>query len=201
MSFRSKEESHKLSPLCDFSLRRNDKLIYMKKILKILIPILVISLLAFMGYKVVNKINHKKQVAQNIKKMPAFSYVTLENKIFTQKSLVQSTPTLFIYFNSECDFCNHEAEMVQQNIEQLKDIQVVFISYEPVEKIKQFASKFNLLHHDNISFLSDSKITFATTFDVKSMPCLVLYNKQNNLIEKIKGQVKIETVLEKFQNF
>lgn len=172
----------------------------MKKILKILLPILVLSLLAIMGYKVVSKINHKKQVAENIKKMPTFSYVTLENKIFTQKSLVQSTPTLFIYFNSECDFCNHEAEMVQQNIEQLKDIQVVFISYEPVEKIKQFATKFNLLHHDNIHFLSDSKITFATTFDVKSMPCLVLYDKDNNLIEKIKGQVKIETVLQKFRN-
>ena len=91
--------------------------------------------------------------------------------------------------------------MVQQNIEQLKAIQVVFISYEPIEKIKQFAAKFKLLHHDNIYFLSDSKITFATTFDVKSMPCLVLYDKENNLIEKIKGQVKIETVLDNFQNF
>ena len=170
----------------------------MKKTLKIVIPLLIISLLAFMGYKVVNKINHKKQVAENIKQMPSFSYVTLENKIFTQENLVQNKPTLFIYFNSECDFCNHEAEMVQQNIEQLKDIQVVFISYEPVEKIKQFATKFKLLNHDNISFLSDSKISFASTFDVKSMPCLVLYDKENNLIEKIKGQVKIETVLNKF---
>jgi peroxiredoxin len=173
----------------------------MKKILKIVIPLLVLSLLAFMGYKVVSKINYKKQVAKNIKKMPAFSYLTLDNKIFRNENLEKGKPTLFIYFNSECDFCNHEAEMVQQNIEQLKDIQVVFISYEPVEKIKQFATKFNLLHHANISFLSDSKITFATTFDVKSMPCLVLYNKENNLIEKIKGQVKIETVLEKLQNF
>ena len=167
----------------------------MKKTLKIVIPILVISLLVFMGYKVVSKINHKKQVAENIKKMPAFSYITLENKMFTQENLEQNKPTLFIYFNSECDFCNHEAEMVQQNIEQLKAIQVVFISYEPIEKIKQFATKFKLLNHANISFLSDSKITFATTFDVKSMPCLVLYDKDNNLIEKIKGQVKIETVL------
>ena len=173
----------------------------MKKILKILLPILVLSLLAFMGYNVVNKINHKKQIAENIKKMPAFSYVTLENKVFTNEKLKQNKPTLFIYFNSECDFCNHEAEMVQQNLEQLKDIQVVFISYEPIEKIKSFAAKFKLLHHANIYFLSDSKITFATTFDVKSMPCLVLYDKENNLIEKIKGQVKIEMVLEKFQNF
>jgi thioredoxin-related protein len=90
--------------------------------------------------------------------------------------------------------------MVQQSIDQLKAIQVVFISYEPIEKIKQFATKFKLLNYDNIYFLSDSKITFATTFDVKSMPCLVLYDKENNLIEKIKGQVKIETVLEKFHN-
>jgi len=173
----------------------------MKKILKILIPILIISLLAFMGYKVVSKINHKKQVAENIKKIPNFSYVTLENKVFTEENLVKGKPTLFIYFNSECDFCNHEAEMVQQNIEQLKDIQVVFISFEPIEKIKQFATKFKLLNHDSITFLSDSKISFATTFDVKSLPCLVLYDKDNNLIEKIKGQVKIETVLNKFQNF
>ena len=170
----------------------------MKKTLKIILPILVISLLAFMGYKVVSKINHKKQVAENIKKMPAFSYFTLENKIFTNENLEEGKPTLFIYFNSECDFCNHEAEMVQQNIEQLKAIQVVFISYEPIEKIKQFATKFKLLNHANISFLSDSKISFATTFDVTSMPCLVLYDKENNLIEKIKGQVKIETVLNKF---
>jgi thioredoxin-related protein len=89
--------------------------------------------------------------------------------------------------------------MVQQNIEQLKAIQVVFISYEPIEKIKQFANNYKLLNYDNIYFLSDSKITFASTFDVKSMPCLVLYDKENNLIEKIKGQVKIETVLQKFR--
>ena len=54
----------------------------MKKTLKIVIPILIISLLAFMGYKVVSKIKHKKQVAENIKKMPVFSYLNLENKIF-----------------------------------------------------------------------------------------------------------------------
>jgi len=169
----------------------------MKKTLKIILPIIVLSLLAFMGYKVVSKINHKKQVAENIKKIPNFSYVTLEIKVFTEENLVKGKPTLFIYFNSECDFCNHEAEMVQQNIEQLKDIQVVFISFEPIEKIKQFATKFKLLNHDSITFLSDSKISFTTTFDVNTMPCLILYDKKNNLIEKIKGQVKIERVLEK----
>uniref|UniRef100_UPI004049C2BF peroxiredoxin family protein n=1 Tax=Flavobacterium sp. TaxID=239 RepID=UPI004049C2BF len=169
----------------------------MKKILRIFIPIIIISLLAFMGYKVVNKISHKNQVAENIKQIPSFSYLTLENKPFTDNYFSVNKPVLFIYFNSECDFCNHEAEMVQENIENLKDIQVVFVSYEPLEKIQLFAAKFNLLNHANIHFLSDSNATFSSTFDVNALPCLVLYDKDRNLIEKIKGQVKMETILNK----
>lgn len=169
----------------------------MKKYLKIILPIVVISLLAIMGYKVIDKINYKKQVAENIKQMPVFSYFDLEGNLFTKDNLPNNKPVLFVYYNSECDFCNHEAEMIQQNLEKLKDIHIVFISFEKTDKIKEFAQKYSLLQHDNINFISDSKATFATTFDVKSLPCLVLYNQDRNLIEKIKGQVKIETVLEK----
>lgn len=169
----------------------------MKNQLKIIIPILFIGVFAYFGYQIYSKIQHKKEVAEHIKTIPKFEYQNIKGGNFTNENLKKDTPTLFIYFNSECDFCNHEAEMVQQNIEQIKAIQVIFISFEPIEKIKQFAIKYNLLNHANITFLSDSKITFATAFDVNSMPCLVLYDKENNVIEKIKGQVKIETVLEK----
>lgn len=169
----------------------------MKNQLKIIIPILFIGIFAYFGYQIYSKIQHKKEVAEHIKTIPKFEYQNIKGGNFTNENLKKDTPTLFIYFNSECDFCNHEAEMVQQNIEQIKAIQVIFISFEPIEKIKQFAIKYNLLNHANITFLSDSKITFATAFDVNSMPCLVLYDKENNVIEKIKGQVKIETVLEK----
>ena len=159
----------------------------MKKYLKIAIPVIIISLIGFIGYKVITKINHKKEIAENIKQIPSFSYLTMQEEIFTNGNLKDNTSKLFIYFNSDCDFCNHEAEMVQENIEKLKNIEVVFISYEPIDNITQFAEKYNLLNHDNITFLFDSKATFATTFDVKSMPCLVLYSKENKLIEKIKG--------------
>lgn len=172
----------------------------MKKYFKIILPIAIISLLAIMGYKVVDKINYKKQVAENIKQMPIFSYFDLQGNVFTKDNLPKNTPVLFVYFNSECNFCNHEAEIIQQNLEKLRDIQIVFISFEETDKIQKFAQKYSLLQHDNINFIADSKATFATTFDVKSLPCLVLYDKESNLIEKIKGQVKIETVLEKFHN-
>lgn len=169
----------------------------MKKNLKILIPILFIGAFGYFGYQIYSKIQHKKEVAEHIKTIPKFEYQNIKGGNFTNKDLEEDTPTLFIYYNSECDYCNEETKMIKQNIGKLTEFQLCFISFEKPEQIKTFANKYQLNTYDNVHFLCDSKVTFATTFDVKSLPCLVLYDKNKKLIEKIKGQVKVETILKK----
>ncbi|RTY83122.1 redoxin domain-containing protein [Flavobacterium sp. ZB4P23] len=171
----------------------------MKKYLKIIIPLVFVSLLAFMGYKIVAKINHKKEIAANIKTIPAFQYQNLKGESFSNKNLKTDTPTIFIYYNSECEYCNEETKMIQESVYKFRPYQLVFISFEKPELIKTFAQKHNLLNYDNIHFVCDTKVTFATTFDVQSLPCLVLYDKNQQLIEKIKGQTKVETLVKKLQ--
>lgn len=172
----------------------------MKKFLKIFLPILFISILSYFGFQIFAKIQHKKEVAENIKRLPKFEYQNINGGFFTNANLIENTSKLFVYYNSECEFCNEEAKMIKENITQFKNIQIIFISFEATEKIKQFATIHQLDSYDNITFLCDSKISFATTFDVKSMPCIVLYDKNNNLIEKIKGQTKAETLIKKLGN-
>lgn len=169
----------------------------MKKILKICVAFAFVSLLFFVGYQVISKINHKNQVAENIKTMPNFGYIGLDGNLFTEKEVKQNTPILFLYFNSECEYCNEEAQMIKESISKLKEVQLFFVSFEKPEQIKAFATKHQLLAYDNITFLYDSKVTFATTFDVKSLPCLVLYDKNQHLIEKIKGQTKVSQLVKK----
>lgn len=169
----------------------------MKKYLKFIIPLVVIALLCFMGYKVVSKINHKNKVVQNTKTIPAFSYENIKGGVFTIENLKKNIPTLFVYYNSECEYCNEEAQMIKENMGKLIDFQLVFISFEKLENIKAFATKYHLTTYDNVHFLSDPKASFATTFDVKSLPCLVLYDRTQKLIEKIKGQTKVETLIKK----
>lgn len=171
----------------------------MKKHIKIIIQILFIGTFGYFGFQIYSKIKHKKEVAKNIKTIPKFDYQNINDGVFTNDNLKKNTPTLFIYYNSECDFCNEEAKMIRQNIDKLSDFQICFISFEKPELIESFATKHQLSTYDNIDFLCDSKITFATTFDVKSMPCLVLYDKNQKLIEKIKGQIKVETILKKIE--
>lgn len=157
------------------------------------------SALGYFGYQIYTKIQHKKEVAQNIKTIPKFEYQNINGGVFSNASLKKDTPTLFIYFNSKCEFCNEEAAMLQTNSKQFAAVQLVFISFEKSTLIKAFAVKHHLLSYDNITFLSDSKVSFAAIFDVKSLPCLVLYDKNQKLIEKIKGQTKAETLFKKLE--
>lgn len=167
----------------------------MKKYLKIVIPILLLGAIFFMGYKVITKINHKAAVAEHIKTIPAFSYKTIEGKSFSNHDLKDDKPTVFLYFNSECEHCQSEAEQIRDNVEKFSKAQLVFISFEEPKKMTAFATKYKLIGYDNISFLSDSKASFATTFDVNSLPTVVIYDKNKKLVAKIKGEVKIEKVI------
>jgi len=169
----------------------------MKTSLKSILILLFIGILVFLGYQIRSKINHKNEVAQNIKTIPAFTYQNINGGAFTNKNLKKDTATIFIYFNTECEYCDHEAQMIEENITKLKKIQLVFVSFEKPEQIKKFAQKHQLTTYDNVYFLCDNKVTFAATFDVNSLPCLVLYDKNQNLIEKIKGQTSIKILLKK----
>ena len=88
--------------------------------------------------------------------------------------------------------------MFRDNLDKLHNFQLIFVSFETPEIIKPFAEQFQLLNHDKIHFISDPRAAFSTTFDVKSLPSIVLYDENHKLVEVIKGQVKIETILKKF---
>jgi hypothetical protein len=74
----------------------------MKKQLKIVTLLVFVSVLAFMGYKIVSKINHKKEFVANIKTILNFKYRNLKAESFSNKNLKTDIPALFIYVNSQC---------------------------------------------------------------------------------------------------
>ena len=172
----------------------------MKKNLKIVIPIIVLALLGYMGYSIVGKMKQKNEIAKTLQTIPEFSFKTLNNQDFTNTNLLPNTPAIFVYFNSECDFCQHEAQSISENIEEFKDAQLLFVSTEQTETITEFAKTYNLHNQPNITFLNDSTHTFSTRFDASSIPYLLIYNKNKELVKKHKGQLKAETILKHIKN-
>jgi len=167
----------------------------MKKKIKGFIAIVLLSLLGYLGYQIASTLNHKKEVSERIKSIPIFSFHTLDGEVYTQDNL-PIKPIVFVYFNSDCEYCQSEATKIQQRLADLKGVQLVLVSFEVASSIKQFAKDYKLNNQENIIFLEDRKGQFSHIFDVNTIPYIVVYNKNKKFLQKFKGATKINNILE-----
>jgi cytochrome oxidase Cu insertion factor (SCO1/SenC/PrrC family) len=171
----------------------------MKKRIKKVVLVFALALLSVLVYQVFIKAHEKNAIARQLQKIPEFEFLTLEQQPFTKANLQSKLSTIFIYFNTTCDFCQHEAQSIRANLDSFKNVQFVFVSNEPIENIKQFSEQYQLYNQQNITFLYDNLDIFFSQFDANSIPYLLIYDNNQNLIKSHKGQLNAKGIL-KFLN-
>lgn len=167
----------------------------MKRKIKTILIFVIVFMVSFFAYKITSKTKEKREIARTIQNIPNFSFVQLDNAIFTKQKLDKNKATVFINFNSECHFCQNEAESIKDNISELKNIQILFISSEPIEVIKNFATNYKLIEHKSIIFLFDKKDVFSDLFDTNMIPTSLIYDKKQQLIKKHNGQIMAKKII------
>jgi peroxiredoxin len=166
-----------------------------KNIVKIVI-FLVFAGIGYLGYAVVEKITHKKNIEKQLKELPSFSLITTDSIAFSSKQLKTHKPVIILYFNSECHYCQEEATQISSLKKEFGQAELLFISRENTEKIENFAKTYNLDTDDNIHFLHDPGNAFSTKFDINTIPFTMVYDTNKTLIAKYKGAIKATTLLE-----
>jgi peroxiredoxin len=172
----------------------------MKRKIKTVLILVIVFAVSFFTYKIILKTNQKRENLKAIQTIPKFSFIKLNNETFSNKNLIKNRANVLINFNSECHFCQNEAQNIQENITSLKDIQILFISSEPVEKIKNFAEMYKLSMYENITFLFDKNDTFSSIFGTNSIPSSLIYNKHQKLIKKHEGQLMALKIIKEINN-
>lgn len=166
----------------------------MKNIKKVIVLVLFLSVISFLGYKISSKIGHKKEIVERTKTIPSFSFLDTYNNLYSNKNL-PNIPIVFVYFNSNCDYCQSEATKIEEHLEDFKEVQFVFVSFEKQDSIIAFAKEYKLYNKENIVFLEDKKGAFSQIFDINSIPYIVLYDANKNFMQKFKGATKIDDIL------
>lgn len=166
-----------------------------RKIILFIVVVSILSLLSYLGSSIVRKTKEKNIIEQQLQVIPKFELLTLDEKVFNNSSLKPNLYTLFIYFNSECDFCQHEAQSISDNLNEFIDIQFIFVSTESIADIQQFSEQYALTDKENIIFLHDKNSIFSTQFDATSIPYILIYDKNQQLLEKRKGQLNASGIL------
>jgi hypothetical protein len=58
----------------------------MKKKIRIIGLLLIVSVFGFLGFKIANKLSHKKEVTARTKTIPNFSFLDTKGNVYTKKT-------------------------------------------------------------------------------------------------------------------
>ncbi|MFT3949066.1 MAG: TlpA disulfide reductase family protein [Agriterribacter sp.] len=167
----------------------------MKMIFKTGILLLILSALLILSYKVITTVQQKKIVSNAIQTLPDFTVADLNGLPFSNSNLEKNTPVIFIYFNSTCDFCQHEAESIRENIQLFDKMRLLFLSSESPELIRNFARTYGFAEYENVTFLTDANSKLALKFGISTIPSTLVYGKDLKLVRSYNGQVKAGTII------
>ncbi len=167
----------------------------MKKIIKYSIVVIVLFTIGYLVFSTIKKINHKKQVEENIKSIPEFCFNDLWEGEICNTILSKENACIIIYFNPDCSHCQYEAEQLFLNQGELKNYQIIMVSPSPSKEITDFSEKYHLNEFSNFIFLYDKDEKFTTIFGSVSVPTRFIYNKDGQLVKKFIGEVDIKILL------
>ncbi len=112
---------------------------------------------------------------------------------FNNKS---SSSLIIIIFSSTCEDCQNKAQQIRQYIKGFAQTRVLLISPEDSTSIVKFSIQYQLNNLPNVRFLQLTKEKIFKTFSTTTVPYILVYNHEGNLNKKLKGDIKIEKLLE-----
>ncbi|MFJ5446067.1 peroxiredoxin family protein [Methylobacillus methanolivorans] len=149
-----------------------------QKLRKILIPLVIIGLLAFLGFSLTQK-----------PQAPAINFVTLEGKTIPLSSL-HGKMVLVNFWATDCPGCIAEMPGLIQTYNAYKDkgfeVVAVAMSYDGIQQVINY-SKNNALP---FPVSHDSSGNAAQQFnDVRVTPTSFIIDKQGRIIQKLIGEL------------
>jgi peroxiredoxin len=166
----------------------------MKKIIILTLLLTIVVGLSYFGYNVIQKQTINKQIESTIQKLPILSFYTTNQEIFTFENNPQKN-TLIIYFHPECEHCQYEAKQISKYQSEFKGTYILMVSPAQLDDIKQFQTEYQLEEISSLKMLWDKDREFETYFGNSTFPTILIYNSNNELQKKYKGEVKIDAII------
>jgi len=118
------------------------------------------------------------------KKIPEFSFSRLNKTAFTNKDLAQNKLLLFVFFDVECEHCQHAIKFIAEHYNGFSNTAIYLLTIDSQEKIAVFLNKFgnNLSSKKNVTILQDANQEFINKFKPKKYPSIFLYAKTKELL-------------------
>ena len=102
-------------------------------------------------------------------------------------------------FSPDCSHCQKSTEEIISFKEKLKDIQIIMVTLQSIDKMREFISTYKLNEISNIIVGKDILYITPVFYGIRNFPFFALYNKKGELIVGREGTLGMEQVVEIFK--
>jgi hypothetical protein len=85
-----------------------------------------------------------------------------------------------------------------KSIDQLKNIQIVMVTYQPFEEMVAFYQEYHLDKYANIKIGRDTRFFFVPYYRIRDLPYMALYDAKGKLIRSFEGNTSIDKIVKAF---
>jgi thioredoxin-related protein len=119
--------------------------------------------------------------------------------VFTKEKIGSNKAVFIMLFSPDCSHCQKSTEEIIEHKEQLRDIQIIMVTLQSIEKMREFIATYNLNNLPNLVVGKDINYITPVFYNIKNFPFFALYNKKGKLIDGIEGSLEIPQIIEIFK--
>ena len=127
--------------------------------------------------------------------LPKFEY----SDSIRKKTLmhIKSQNIILVLFNRGCEHCQYQLKQFNKNMDKFVDTQLILFTTEQNFFTKGYIEQFDILAQaENVNWGIVNKKEFKSKFGSMVLPSIFLFDKSGKLINKIRGEVKIDKIIE-----
>jgi hypothetical protein len=132
------------------------------------------------------------------KGIPPFDIQLVNGQHFKSSDLKKDQPLMIIYFDPTCEHCHVFIADLLKKINLFKNVQIVMITYVPLDQVKSYMSGSALGKQPDIRVGTEGT-TFVVRYfyDIRQFPYVALHKKDGTLISTYESKVPDPEVLAK----
>ncbi len=135
--------------------------------------------------------------------IPDFTFYRQNKSPFSNKDLHAGKMSFFVFFDSDCDHCQHAVLSISKSYREFKNVSVYLISLDNEQKINHFMNYYgsNLKVKKNVTVLQDIKNDFLPKFNPRKYPSMYLFSKEGKLIMYEDNPENIFRIIKQIKTF
>lgn len=131
------------------------------------------------------------------KKVATLPALSLKDRYGNGFTIPAGRPVVLIYFNSTCDHCQRQLNVLRDNLGLFTTTSLVLMSSQPIEEVVTFTDRLGFDKESNVHVVQITHEERAEAFGVLGLPHIFVFSADGKLLALFAGETKATVIAEK----